>query len=102
MVLRLGRIAQEDVVGVIASLQNSAVVLGCPIRIGATYRYLCDHPSNCKGHLYRVLSEVLDVPSYQKKVLVLAVSGPDEGLLFTCSLANFAVRYELVEDENDG
>jgi len=31
---------------------------------------------------------VIDVPSYQEKVLVEALTGPDAGVMFTCSPAN--------------
>lgn len=66
------------------------------IVVGAEYTY---HglPLNCQGHRYQVLALVLDVPSYQQKVLVQALSGPDEGLLFVCSPANFSTRYRPAE-----
>lgn len=71
----------------------------CRIVAGATYRYIRDLPVGCKDALYRVVqAEILDVPSYQKKVLVRGLTGKDAGLWFTCSLANFATRYERVKE----
>lgn len=64
------------------------------IEIGAVYRYIRQLPTGCQGALYRVHREVLDVPSYQRKLLVEALTGPDRGLWFTCTPANFRVRYE--------
>ena len=61
---------------------------------GAVYIYTCGLPVGCHGHPYRVLRlNVLDVPNYQNKVLVEALTGPDAGLWFVCSPANFHVRY---------
>lgn len=61
---------------------------------GADYIYTAELPSGCKGQRYRVLDFVLDVPSYQQKVLVKALTGKDKGLRFTCTEMNFARRYK--------
>lgn len=62
---------------------------------GAVYIYTCGLPVGCHGHRYRVLRVgVMDVPNYQKKVLVEALTGPDAGLWFVCSEENFRVRYQ--------
>lgn len=66
------------------------------IRTNNLYRYLPEMPKGCQGALYRVHAFVLDVPSYQEKVLVEAVNGVDRGLWFVVTPANFAERYELV------
>ncbi len=62
---------------------------------GGLYVYIREIPRGCAGHIYRVHRFILDVPSYQHKVLVECLSGQDEGLWFTCSLDNFRVRYRL-------
>jgi len=71
----------------------------CRIVLGKTYRYIRDLPKGCRDQLYKVHRFVLDVPSYQEKVLVEALGGKDKGLWFTCSPANFAKRYEMMEEE---
>lgn len=73
--------------------------IGPVIVSGALYRYLLDMPAGCKGGIYRVERFVLDVPSYQEKILVHCVEGKDKGLWFTCAPWNFALRYERVETE---
>lgn len=65
------------------------------IVFGLEYIYRSGNPVKCHGFRYRPLREVLDVPSYQQKILVEALNGPDRGLYFTCSPANFANRYVL-------
>ena len=60
---------------------------------GNTYIYKGSAPKYAIGHRYQVVDFVLDVPTYQRKVLVKALTGPDKGLLFTCTLSNFLVRY---------
>lgn len=61
------------------------------------YEYASEKPEGCRGHHYRVHRSVLSVPTYQHMVLVEALDGPDTGLWFVCSLANFAPRYRLLE-----
>ena len=63
------------------------------IQEGSEYVYTGALPKGCAGHRYRVLKFVLDVPSYQQKVLVEALTGRDKGLWFVCSLQNFSLRY---------
>jgi len=59
------------------------------------YVYIATMPAGRKGHTYRVIdNNVLDVPSYQHKILVECVTGPDAGLKFTVTPANFLTRYE--------
>lgn len=72
--------------------------IGPAIVPGRTYRYMLDRPPGCKGGIYRVERFILDVPSYQMKVLVQCVEGNDKGLWFSCTPWNFAQRYEEVED----
>ena len=60
---------------------------------GGLYEYRAAHPEGCAGCLYRLHRIVLDVPSYQHKVLVEALTGHDAGLWFVCSVANFCTRY---------
>ena len=67
------------------------------IHEGKEYIYTCGIPAGCIGHRYKVHRHVLDVPAYQTKVLVEALTGKDRGSWFTCSLANFAVRHRPVE-----
>lgn len=74
--------------------------IGPAIVPGQLYRDLGDLPRGCKGGIYRVERFILDVPSYQQKVLVTCVEGQDAGLWFICTLANFAMRYERVEDNS--
>lgn len=67
------------------------------IVFGATYVYAKELPNDCKGEYYRLWFEILDVPSYQKKYLVEALTGRDKGLWFTCTPANFMMRYALLK-----
>ncbi len=70
----------------------------CEIIEGGLYTYVRGIPECCHGERYRLHRRVLDVPSYQHKVLVEALTGPDKGLWFTCTLDNFSTRYELVKE----
>lgn len=58
------------------------------------YVYTGEFPKGCAGQLYRMHRRILDVPSYQHKCLVEALSGKDAGLWFCCSLHNFSIRYQ--------
>ena len=60
---------------------------------GGVYIYTRGQPVKCHGYHYRLIDKVKDVPSYQNKVLVEALDGPDKGLLFVCSINNFCTRY---------
>ncbi len=64
---------------------------------GREYIYTLEKPEGCQGQRYKVLRFILDVPSYQQKVLVKALTGRDKGMWFVCSLANFSLRYQLLE-----
>ncbi len=98
MSLRIADLMKGQVTGMIAELDPELQEpVGCELVMGAVYRYISDSPKGCKGRLYRLHREVVDVPSYQRKVLVEALTGPDKGLWFTCVLTNFAMRYELAE-----
>jgi hypothetical protein len=65
------------------------------------YRYKAGLPNGCLGEIYEVVEpRVLDVPQYQVKVLVKALTGPDKDTIpFTVTLANFAQRYEPIGGE---
>lgn len=63
------------------------------------YVYTGGLPAGCAGHRYRVHRRIIDVPTFQVKVLIETLTGRDAGLWFTCSLANFARRYEPVKEE---
>ena len=63
------------------------------------YEYLSACPAGCKGRRYRLHRPIISVPSYQQQVLVEALDGPDAGGWYCMSLANFAIRYRLVETE---
>lgn len=71
--------------------------IGPPLIPGRLYRYILDLPRGCKDGVYRLVRFILDVPSYQKKVLVCCIEGKDAGLWFTCTENNFAQRYELAD-----
>lgn len=73
--------------------------IGPPIVEGADYVYVASIPAGCAGHLYRLHRTVIDVPSYQRKCLVEALTGKDQGELFVCTLHNFAIRYKLAEKQ---
>lgn len=60
---------------------------------GAIYKYIAASPKNCYGETYKVLDFVIAVPAYQQLVLVKALTGPDKGLKFCCTPANFVLRY---------
>ena len=66
---------------------------------GQEYTYTSVYPANCTGHTYRVLRFVSAVPSYQEQVVFEAVTGPDKGKWFVCSLHNFSTRYAPAEKE---
>lgn len=89
-ILQRGAAMGVDVIRIYeVTVDKSAIVQG------GTYSY---HglPKKCQGHLYRVLdTDIIDVPSYQHKVLVECVTGPDAGMKFTCTLDNFIRRYRL-------
>jgi hypothetical protein len=72
---------------------------GFRISKGKTYEYTGSHPVNCKGCLYRVVGFGPQVPSYQEQVFVIALNGPDAGLMFCTTPQNFSIRYKLVEEE---
>jgi hypothetical protein len=75
-----------------------------PIRIveGRVYKYLSPPAKgqlDCRGQLYKVVFFVRDVPSYQEKVVVQGLTGPDKGQRFACSLYSFATRFEPAVEE---
>lgn len=77
--------------------------IGTPLIEGATYKYTSNIPAKCTGHRYRILRlNVLSVPDYTQKVLVEALTGPDKGMLFVCSPANFSARYTKIDSNNEG
>ena len=65
----------------------------CKLVEGKDYTYIGAYPTSCHGHKYRLVRFVVDVPSYQKKVLVEGLTGPDMGAFFVLSEAAFAVRF---------
>lgn len=67
-----------------------------PPLLGKLYRFVHREPADCQGEHYRAVRLVTDVPSYQPKVLVEGVSGPDAGKWYVVSLAGFATRFQLV------
>jgi hypothetical protein len=71
---------------------------GFRIITGRDYLYACDYPAGRRGHVYTPVSFVLDVPSYQQKVLVRCKSGPDRGLRFVVTPSNFSYRYIMTPD----
>lgn len=76
---------------------EGALIQPYDIKPGREYVYAKGHPVDCRGQHYMVHRFVVDVPSYQPKVLVEALTGRDRGLWFTTSVANFCVRYEPAE-----
>lgn len=73
------------------------------IELDRIYIYTCELPKGCKGMHYKAHRLVLDVPSYQWKILMEALDGIDRGLWFTCTPANFILRYALLQqDEQHG
>lgn len=66
---------------------------------GGEYVFRASAPDHATGQRYRVLKFVLDVPSYQRKVLVEGLTGKDRGLWFVCTFENFRVRYEPYIEE---
>lgn len=77
------------------------MVDGFLVKKGNIYEYAGGKPENCQGHLYQILGFVLYVPVYTRLVLVEALSGPDKGLKFVCSPANFASRYKTTLSTTD-
>lgn len=73
------------------------------IEMPCKYEYVCDSPKGCRGRHYMAWITVLDVPSYQTKILMEALNGPDRGLWFTVTPANFITRYaKIIEFEAVG
>lgn len=85
------------------SIEDTPIDMKVPVMhiVKGTYKYISGIPKNCHGHLYYVHNMIIDVPSYQRKVLVEALSGPDRGLWFSCSPSNFAARYVLEKKDDD-
>ena len=69
----------------------------CRIVEGSEYRYTAISPQTCTGCRYRIVHLAMAVPSYQEVVVFEALDGPDTGNWFTCSLMNFAMRYEEID-----
>lgn len=67
----------------------------CKLIEGEEYVYTGTYPSNCAGQRYRLVRFVIDLPSYQQKVLVEGVTGPDRGKAFVLSEAVFANKFEI-------
>jgi len=61
---------------------------------GGLYVYAAAQPDWATCQQYRVVKFVVDVPSYQHKVLVEALTGKDRGLWFVTTFENFRVRYQ--------
>lgn len=58
------------------------------------YVYRGNYPENCVGCKYRVIaSKVLDIPSYQHKVVVRGLDGPDKDRSFSCTVSYFWARF---------
>jgi len=55
-------------------------------------------PAGCKGDRYRLHRFILAVPVYQWQCLVQCLTGKDAGLWFSCSPANFSVRYRAPQE----
>lgn len=68
------------------------------IHAGKVYTYTGGSPIQCFGHRYLVQNFIKHEPLKQWQVLVLCLSGPDEGTQFCCTLFNFAMRY--VEEQS--
>lgn len=69
------------------------------IRKGAVYVYTSALPVGCQGGLYRVIDFLIDVPTYQPRVLVRCLAGKDAGLRFCTTEMNFARRYQPADDQ---
>lgn len=69
---------------------------------GAEYIYTGSAPTACRGHRYRVLRFAPLVPVYQQLVVVEALTGPDQGLWFCVTPANFSTRYVQADVPKDG
>lgn len=67
---------------------------------GAVYEYVSEMPSGRRGHLYQCLDRIRHEPVGQWLVLVQCLTGPDEGIKFCASPANFARRYRLATQEH--
>lgn len=67
----------------------------CKLVKGAEYVYTSSYPEACRGHTYRLVRFVVDLPSYQRKVLVEAVTGPDSDSWFTVAEGIFAMKFSL-------
>jgi hypothetical protein len=69
----------------------------CKLVEGGEYVYTGTYPANCAGQRYKLTRFVIDLPSYQRKVLVEGMTGPDKGEAFVVSEATFANKFELVQ-----
>lgn len=72
------------------------------IEEGNNYIYTGDYPKHAHNQLYRFHRLVLDVPTYQWKLLCEALTGNDKGLWFSCTINNFVHRYQKAPQEKQG
>lgn len=75
------------------------VEMACALIQGGEYVYTANYPEKCHGHRYRLSQFVTDVPSYQHKVLVQGLTGPDTGLYFTMAEGMFAAKFDHAKIE---
>jgi hypothetical protein len=77
-------------------------LVGASFRIveGLEYEYTADKPEECNGHRYRVVCLAKTAPQYQKVVVTVGLTGPDEGLHYVCTYFNFASRFKLIPGQD--
>ena len=63
---------------------------------GDQYVYTNASPVDCKGKRYEVLCVAVDVPTYQVKVVVRGINGPDAGMCYVVSESRFVLMFERV------
>lgn len=72
------------------------------IEVPGDYIFIASKPEDCHGHLYRAHAMAKDIPSYQQKVIVEGITGPDAGDWWSCSLAIFLNKFVPAEENPGG
>lgn len=62
------------------------------------YVYIAEQPKHAKGQRYHLYRAILDVPSYQTKILIAGLTGMDQGRLFAVSINHFVTRFEKAKE----
>lgn len=64
--------------------------------------YVCTQSLDdaCVGQRYTLVAEAVDLVANQKRMILMGLSGPDEGKWYTCTTSYFARAFKMVEAES--